>query len=313
MSIPKISVVSPVYQAEDCIEMLVAKIRGALEPLGLSFEIILVDDGSHDLSWSKITKLCQSDESIRAFALSRNFGQHHAITAGLDQARGEWVIVMDCDLQDRPEEIPQLYKKAVSENFDMVLALRSNRRDSFVKKLWSKSFYFVLSYLSGQKLNSEIANFGIYHRKVVDAVNSMRESIRYFPVLAQWVGFKKAYLEVNHAARTSGASNYNFKRSLNLALNVILASSDKPLRILIKLGSFIAVVAIASGLFIFFKALFSELPYPGWASLIVSIWFFGGVIMATLGMVGLYVGRSFEEGKARPIYLIRDRVESAHV
>ncbi len=306
----KLSIVSPVYQAEECIEELVKKIIANVSPLGVSFEIVLVDDGSRDQSWNKIKKLCKETSQIRGFALSRNFGQHHAITAGIDEALGEWIIVMDCDLQDRPEEIPRLYEKAISENLDLVLACRSNRQDSFLKKIWSRIFYRVLSYLGGQELNAEIANFGIYNRKVIDAVKSMRESIRYFPVLVQWVGFKKGYLNVTHAARESGSSNYDFKKSLDLALKVILACSDKPLRILIKIGIIISLMSIVAGAYTVVRALSGSIPYPGWSSLIVSIWFFGGVIIATLGMVGLYVGRSFEEGKERPIYLIREQVTS---
>ncbi|MBC8464171.1 MAG: glycosyltransferase family 2 protein, partial [Bacteroidetes bacterium] len=177
-----ISVVSPVYNAEAILPDLVDQINRAIKPLNENFEIVLVEDGSPDSTWDEIEKLCLQFPEIKGILLSRNFGQHHAISAGLTLAKGEWVVVMDCDLQDRPGERPKLLKKA-REGYDVVLARRVLRQDGFFKKLSSSIFYHVLSWLTGVKHDPTIANFGIYSRKVIDAVNSMPESIRYFPTM----------------------------------------------------------------------------------------------------------------------------------
>ncbi len=305
-STPFFSIVSPVYRCEKILPALVQRLQATLAPLGKSYEIILVDDASPDGSWSVLCQLHSLHPHLRILQLSRNFGQHHAITAGLERALGEWVVVMDCDLQDQPEEIPRLWAEAQRQSCDLVLAHRDNRQDSAVKRLSSFLFYRLLSYLCEEKINSAVANFGIYKKSVIEAVLKMRESSRYFPVFIQWVGFKKCTLKVTHAARPEGESAYNFRRSLNLALNIILASSDKPLRLMIKAGLGISFFSVLYALHILYRALNHQVSAPGWASLIISIWFWGGLLMSTLGVVGLYVGRSFEEAKARPLYLVRE-------
>ena len=165
----KIAVVVPVYSAEKILDELCSRLTFNLSQITDSFEIILVDDSSSDGSWNKIKENTLKDDRIKGFLLSRNFGQHHAITAGIDKADAEWVVVMDCDLQDRPEEIVQLYNKAM-QGFDIVLALRKNRKDHLLKKISSKLFYLILSFFSGMKFNGEVGNFGIYNKKVVDNI-----------------------------------------------------------------------------------------------------------------------------------------------
>jgi polyisoprenyl-phosphate glycosyltransferase len=204
---PKISVVSPVYRAEPIVDKLVSRVIAEVSKITNDFEIILVEDHGPDNSWEKIRENCQRDTRVRGIRMSRNFGQHYAITAGIDHANGEWVVVMDCDLQDRPEEIPGLYKKA-QEGFDIVLARREVRKDGFFKKLFSRTFYSCLSYLTGTKQDPTVANFGIYHFKVIEAIRSMRESIRYFPTMVRWVGFRSASINVEHAERDSGETSY---------------------------------------------------------------------------------------------------------
>src|SRR5690554_2802938 len=193
-----ISIVSPVYQGENFLKELVERIEKAMEVLPGSFEIILVDDGSRDGSWSYIEALVQNKSYLHGIKLSRNFGQHYAITAGLDAARGEWVVVMDGDLQDRPEEIPSLWNTA-QLGYDVVLARRVNRNDGVWKKLSSKLFYRTLAYMTGSQQDETIANFGIYHQKVILEIGKMRESIRYFPTMVKWVGFKQISIPVEHA------------------------------------------------------------------------------------------------------------------
>ncbi|TAG07171.1 MAG: glycosyltransferase [Cytophagia bacterium] len=299
----KISIVSPVYRAEKIVDKLVEKIIENVTKITENFEIILVEDGSPDNSWQKIEQNCQKNKKVKGIQLSRNFGQHYAITTGLDHAKGEWIVVMDCDLQDRPEEIPHLYQKA-QEGFDVVLAQRKNRQDNFFKKIFSFLFYKILSYLTGTKQDPSVANFGIYHQKVIEAVCQMRESIRIFPVMVQWVGFRQTKLEVKHAAREEGKSSYNFKKLLNLALDIILAYSDKPLRIIVKLGLMISFLSFIFAFVFIIQYFLSMITVAGYTSLMISIWFFSGLIMMTLGIVGLYVGKIFQGVKNRPIYLI---------
>jgi polyisoprenyl-phosphate glycosyltransferase len=208
---PHLSIVSPVYRAEKILPVLVQRITDAVKLITNDFEIILVDDFSPDNSWAVIEELAKENTTIKAIKLSRNFGQHYAITAGLDHAKGEWIVVMDCDLQDRPEEIPLLYKKA-QEGFDIVLARRSVRKDKLIKRLFSKYFYKALSYLTGSEQDESVANFGIYHQKVIDAIRQMRESIRYFPTMVQWVGFRAMKIEVQHDERYEGETSYNFRK-----------------------------------------------------------------------------------------------------
>jgi dolichol-phosphate mannosyltransferase len=166
---PHISIVSPVYRGENLVAELVRRIHQSVSTITLDYEIILVEDCGPDHSWEKIVALAKTDFKVKGFQLSRNFGQHYAITCGLDQSKGEWVVVMDCDLQDRPEEIVVLYQKAM-EGYDVVLAKRNQRKDAFLKKFLSKVFYRTLGYLTGSAMDEQVANFGIYHRKVIHAV-----------------------------------------------------------------------------------------------------------------------------------------------
>ncbi len=299
---PLISIVSPVYRAEKIVDKLVQRISEEVSKITENFEIVLVEDGSPDNSWEAIERNCQKDERVKGIKLSRNFGQHYAITAGLDNAKGEWIVVMDCDLQDRPEEITTLYTKAL-EGYDVVLASRHERQDTFFKKLFSKLFYGILSYLTGIQQDATIANFGIYNQKVIGAISKMRESIRYFPTMVRWVGFKKTKINVEHASREEGNTSYNFSRLFNLALDIILAYSDRPIRLTIKTGFFISCISFCFAIITIVQYFLGNISVSGYASLIISIWFFSGLIMTTLGVVGLYVGKTFEGVKDRPIYI----------
>jgi len=240
MNMPHISIVSPVYRAEKMIPILVERIEKSIKKITNDYEIILVEDCGPDQSWDVIEQVAAVNQKVIGIKLSKNFGQHYAITAGLDQAKGDWVVVMDCDLQDQPEEIEKLYKKAL-EGFDIVLARRYERKDNLFKYFFSMSFYRVLGYLTGTNHDESVANFGVYSRNVVEAVTSMRESIRYFPTMVKWVGFKSTKVNVEHDERLDGESSYNFKRLLNLALDIILAYSDKPIRLVIKSGLLISL------------------------------------------------------------------------
>lgn len=305
----KLSIVSPVYRAENILEELVERIKKSIPSDFDSFEIILVDDFSPDNSWKAIETLAVKHKEIIGIKLSRNFGQHYAITAGLDNASGDFTVVMDCDLQDQPEEIEKLYQKA-KEGYDVVLARRYDRKDSFFKKLVSKCFYKTLGYLTGSAQDETVANFGIYSRKVINEICGLRESIRYFPTMVKWVGFPTAYVNVDHAHRMEGESNYNLKRLLNLALDIILAFSNKPLRLIVKFGVTISMLSFVMAIYVVVRKIHGDVEVSGYASLMTSIWFLSGCILSTLGVVGLYVGKIFEGVKQRPLYIIEKKINA---
>jgi glycosyltransferase involved in cell wall biosynthesis len=305
MNKPFISIVSPVYKAENMLVDLVRRIESAVSQLTSNFEIILVEDCGPDKSWEMIEKIAESNNRVKGFKLSRNFGQHYAITCGLDQAQGDWVVVMDCDLQDQPEEIIKLFNKA-QEGYDIVFGKRSDRKDSFIKRFISRMFYRTLGYLTGSKLDEQVANFGIYNEKVVGNICKFRESIRFFPTMVKWVGFKATSISVDHSARFEGQSSYNFKKLLNLGLDIILAYSDKPIILTIKLGFLVSFLTLLFGLYNFYLYLTNQIIVPGYTSLILSIWFLSGLIISILGIVGLYIGKIFEGVKSRPIYIISE-------
>jgi dolichol-phosphate mannosyltransferase len=300
-----ISVVSPVYMGENLVEELVSQLIMTLDTIGEDYEIILVDDSSPDMSWEKIESLCKIDHRIKGIKFSRNFGQHYAITAGLKISQGDWIVVMDCDLQDRPDQIPLLYEKAI-EGYDLVLAQRKQRQDSLLKRTTSKLFYKILAYLTNTEQDPTIANFGVYHRKVVDAILEMKDHIRFLPTMSQWVGFKKTKLEVLHSKRFEGTSSYSYKKLLDLAVNNIIAFSDKPLRLTIKLGFFISIVSFVFALFYLLLYLTNNIKVPGFTSLMLSIWFLSGIIIIILGVLGLYVGKIFDKVKNRPVYIVEE-------
>lgn len=299
----KLSIVSPVYRAELVLDELVERIAKSVPSAFNSYEIILVDDFSPDKSWQKIVEISSKNSNVRGFKLSRNFGQHYAITAGLNQVFGDYVVVLDCDLQDQPEEIEKLFN-ASQKGFDIVLARRYERKDSLYKKTVSKLFYKTLSYLTGTKQDATVANFGIYSKQVIDEVVKLEEKIKYFPTMVKWVGFSTSYVNVEHASRSEGKSNYNLKKLLNLALDIILAYSDKPLRLIIKFGLSIAMVSFLMVIYVLFEKITGKVSVSGYASLIISIWFLSGCLLTTLGVVGLYIGKIFEGVKNRPSYII---------
>lgn len=294
---------SPVYRAENIVDKLVEEIIRFITPITRDFEIILVEDGSPDNSWQKIEENCKKNTRVKGVKFSRNFGQHYAITAGLTRAEGEWVIVMDCDLQDRPDQFAKLYEKA-QEGYDIVFARRILRTDGFLKKLSSKLFYRVFSFLTDTKQDSSIANFGIYHRKIIVAILSMKDHIRYFPTMLQWVGFKKAYVDVEHGEREEGKSSYSWKKLFQLAWNNIIAFSDKPLRLTIQFGLLISILSGLVGFFYVLRYVFGKITVSGFASIIISIWFLSGIVIFILGMLGVYLSKVFEKVKDRPNFII---------
>jgi glycosyltransferase involved in cell wall biosynthesis len=311
-SMPVISIVVPVYKAENCLDELYRRLVAALETITTHFEIVLVEDCGGDNSWQIIERLSKADPRVRGLQFSRNFGQHYGITAGMDHCQGDWVVVMDCDLQDRPEEIPRLYAKA-QEGYDIVLAQRGARQDPFFKRITSKLFYKVFSYLADIEYDGASGNFRIMSRKVVDNFRRMGEQLRFFGGLVQWLGFPTASIEVEHAERFEGNSTYTFSKLWKLATETIIAYSDKPLRIGVRFGFGMAGLAFCYGMYILLHALLYGSPIPGWNSLIVSLYFIGGIIIAMLGIIGIYLGKTFDESKKRPLYIVRRTTFEEHI
>ena len=300
---PHISIVSPVYRAELFVEKLVSEIEKAVQSLNVTYEIVLVDDRSPDNSWGKMKQISAQNPNVKSIRLSRNFGQHPAIMAGLSHARGEWIVVMDCDLQDQPKEIIKLYEKT-KEGFDVVLARRENRRDGFFKKLFSKIYTQLFNYLSDANFNNEIANFGIYNKKAIKSVLHIGDYIKAFPLFVYFVGFNTCAISVEHAERDSGTSSYTFAKSISLAFNAIISYSNKPLKIFVKFGMTLSFFAFMFGIYTIYEYLNSKITVSGYSSLIVSIWFLSGIIITVVGVVGIYVGKVFEQTKNRPAFLV---------
>jgi len=296
------SIVSPVYGCCHMLSELCHRISSSVETLG-SYEIILVDDCSSDDSWKVMQELTSENQNIKCLRLSKNFGQHYAITAGLEQAVGEWIVVIDCDLQDQPEEIPRLYARAL-EGYDSVCAQRTERQDNMLKRFSSYAFYKVLGYLTDTEQDASIANFGIYHRKVIDAVLSMGDHIRYFPAMVQWVGFERVGLPVGHGEREHGKTSYSLRKLFLLAFDNIIAFSDKPLWLTVKLGAAMALLSMVVAIFFFIRYLQGMIDEPGFTSLIISIWFIGSILVFIMGIVGIYIGYVFDRVKGRPVYIV---------
>lgn len=306
---PHLSVVVPVYKAEKSLKLLYDRLVKSISCISTDFEIILVEDCGGDGSWTIIQSLAKKDPRVIGLQFTRNFGQHFGITAGLDVARGDWVVVMDCDLQDRPEEIPNLYNKA-QEGFEIVLALRGQRKDPVQKRIFSWLFYKVFSYLSDMDYNGRSGNFRIMSYKAVQHFCMMRERLRFFGGLVQWMGFPTAEIEVEHAERFEGHSTYTYSKLFALAADTLVAYSDKPLRLVVRLGFFMATFGFAYGAYAFISALFYGSMVPGWNSLIVSLFFIGGILIFILGIIGIYIGKTFDEIKHRPLYIINHTTAS---
>ena len=300
------SVVIPVYGEKLNLILLHKRLISVLDSLENDYEIIMVDDNSPDNSWEVISSLSKNDAKIKGIKLSKNFGQHRAIAAGLHYVEGKWCIIMDCDLQDRPEEIINLYSEAI-KGYDIVMARRKRRKDKFLKRLTSKLFYFVFNFLTDQKLDSRFTSFGIFSNKVIKTINRYKEKDRSTGLLLNLVGFKKSHIDVKHDARSIGESSYSFQSRYKMAMDHILSHSTKPLTLSLKLGFFVTFFSSLYAIYIFIRFFLNSTSVPGWHSLIVSIFFFSGIIIMLLGITGLYVGKIYDEVKDRPLFIIDEK------
>lgn len=307
---PYLSFVVPVYGSPESLEPLSQRVKNVCAGMGVSYELILVDDRCPKNSWLSIKRLAENDPAIVGVRLSRNFGQHAAIQAGLSRTRGEWIVVMDCDLQDRPEEVPRLYAKAL-EGFDIVRAKRANRADPWYRRFLSKVFYAFLSYLTDTHQSPQFSNFGIYNRRVIDVITQWQEESKYFPAIVSWIGFSQSVLTVEQDARFEGHSSYTFAKLIGLGMNVIVGFSDKPLKLVMVTGFVIALLSFGMTFLVLILHFLGTLTVQGWASIALSLWFAAGCLLFAVGLTGLYVGRILVEVKGRPSFIIDSVMASA--
>lgn len=298
-----LSIVSPVYQASETVGELVSQISDAAGKVTEDFEIVLVDDRSGDDSWIRIVEQAKKNPRVRGARLSRNFGQHAAITAALTLARGDRVVVMDCDLQHDPKEIPRLCSKA-DEGYDIVLACHDTRKHAPHRNIGAKAFRAVTTLVSGRNQpECSVGTYSLLSRKVVVAFLGFQERHRHYQHILQSVGFSISKVEVEHRARERGRSSYSLASLVRHAVHGMIGQSDRLLSFVLFLGAFCCVGALVGICYVVFRWAFWGL-LEGWASLVVLILSATGIILFTLGVLGLYIGGIFEQVRARPIFLI---------
>ena len=300
-----LSVVSPVYRGEKMLSELVERIHKAISPLTDNYEIVLVNDCSPDNSWERISEICKVDKKVKGINLSRNFGQPYAITAGLTYAKGNYIAVIDCDLQNKPEDLPAMYQKAL-EGYDVVSARRVVREDTFMKRMSSAIFHRVYDFLSGFDTDKAVAEFGIYSRKIVDVYCSIPEYSRSFVELIHTLGFKKTTVDVLHDHRLEGKSSYNLYRLLKLSYDSIISNSNRPLHLAVALGLIMSILSFLMAIYNIFAKFWGLNEVAGYTSTIFSIWFVGGLLLLMMGVLGLYIGKIFDQVKGRPVFIVSD-------
>lgn len=305
--VPFFSIILPVFNEEGVIDELYRRLTLALEAIGRPYEVLFVDDGSRDASFPKLRTLSEQDGRVRVLRFSRNFGHHMAITAGMDESRGECVVLMDSDLQDQPEEIHKLLAK-FDEGFDVVYGIRQDKQHGLFKRISSALFVRTMNLLvrEGGSINTHI--FRLVRRNVVDVVASCREHARFIVGLVSWAGFEQVGVEVVHGARYAGETKYSLWKMVRLALHSMTSFSSLPLQ----LASYVGFgAALAGGFFaawLVWRKMFHDMGVEGWTSTMVVILFLGGVQLLCLGILGEYIGRLFTGVQNRPLYVVAKRV-----
>ena len=301
-----ISVVIPVYGCRDSLYELYTRLSNTLKKITEDYEIILVNDACPLGSWEVIEDICANDPKVKGIDFSRNFGQHRAILAGLDSCVGEAVVVMDCDLQDRPEHIIQMYEK-LQEGYDVVWARRINRKDTGAVRFFSKLFYRLCNLFTDRDIDANLSNYSIARKKVIKEQCRMRERCRDFSVFQQWLGFNTTILDLESDERGSGKSSYRFTKKLRLALEIVTSQSNRPLYISIAFGFAFVILSVVIIIYYLINYFVFGDVIEGWTSLLISLYMIGGIVMMFLGVIGLYIGRIFDETKNRPLYVVRTR------
>jgi polyisoprenyl-phosphate glycosyltransferase len=302
-----LSIVIPVFNESSLIAELVTRVRDNIKLITEDFEIIIVDDGSQDNTWNLVEIESKSESRIKGIKFSRNFGHHYAITAGLHSANGEWVVVMDGDLQDRPEVIPELYDKAMT-GYDVVFVSRQNRQEKLYYRIAQKFFYWILRTFSGVDFDSRQANFSIINKKVVDAFKQFPENARFYGSVIKWLGFNSTFILANHGIRFSGNPSYTLKRRVQLASDIILSSSDRPLKLSIISGLLLSILSLIFMTVLIFHSVYYNLELDGWTSVILALLFSTGTILTVTGVSAIYIGEIFKQVKGRPLYIVEKRI-----
>jgi len=301
------SVVIPVFNEEENLELLHRRLSKVLENLCQDYEIIFVDDGSADKSLEIIKKLRKINERVKIISFSRNFGHQIAITAGIDYASGSAVIVMDADLQDPPEVIPKLVEKW-RQGFDTVYAIRESRKDPILKRAIAFVFYRLFQRMSDVDVPVDTGDFRLMSRRVVNVLKSMPERNRYLRGLASWVGFSRARIRYARNERYAGKRKYTLWQSARLAFDGITSFSHFPLRLVIHVGLVVSLVGFLYTTKIIIDTLLFGRTVPGWTTLMAAVLFLGGVQLIVVGVIGAYIGRIYVEVQQRPLYLIKQKI-----
>ena len=302
----ELSIVIPVYDAEACLFALHGRLTRTLAGLATAYEIVLVDDASHDASWKILVQLATRDPCVKAFRFSRNFGQHAAITAGLTQCTGRWAILMDCDLQDPPEDVPRLYAKA-REGYDIVLARRLERQHSLLRQMAARLYFGFLGFFHGTKFDPTLGSFSIISRQVVEAFLSVHDRARQYLLILYWLGFRVGTIDYSHGSRLAGKSTYSISALLRHAMDGMVFQTTVLLRWIVYLGFVLALGGFFLAALLVYSW-FARSAFPGWTSLAVLTLLIGGFVTISIGVVGLYVGRIFDEVRERPLYVISRRI-----
>ena len=309
MSGPVISVVVPVYGCRTCLEHLYERLIMTLRELVPNYEIILVDDRAEDGSWTVIERLVERDPAVRGIRLSRNFGQHAAITAGLSRARGQWIVVMDCDLQDPPEDIRRLFAKAL-EGHDIVFGRRTHKPTGPVRRLLARLYFRGLRVFTGARIDGQYGTFSIISRDVAKAFLDLHDHDRHYLMILTWLGFDTATVDYEPALRYSGRSSYSLPRLIEHALDGIFFQTTVLLRWIVYLGFFLASLGGVLAAYLVVARVAGQ-AYPGWTSIVVLMLALCGFIILSTGITGLYIGKVFEQSRGRPIFVIDRIAESA--
>jgi dolichol-phosphate mannosyltransferase len=304
-SCPDVSVVIPVYNEAENLPVLYARLAAVLEQSAPDYEIVFVDDGSRDASLEQLHAFVAQNQRVTVVELARNFGHQVAISAGLDQSRGSAVIVMDADLQDPPEVLPQFIAKW-REGHDVVYAVRERRKESWIMRASYTAFYRLLQRVANIEIPLDAGDFCIMDRRVVDLLSGMPERNRFLRGIRSWVGLNQVGLAYERQVRHAGKPKYTFSRLIYLALDGLISFSYIPLRVITLIGFGVSLLSIVLAILYTIQKLFYGLTPPGFATLVVAIFFLAGVQLITIGVIGEYVGRIFEEVKQRPLYVLRN-------
>jgi len=300
------SIVAPIYNEMDNLPELYRRVKEVMDSTNETWELILVDDGSTDGSTTALREMAKKDQCVRSVIFARNFGHQVAVTAGLDYSRGDAVVIIDADLQDPPELILEMIKKW-KEGYEVVYAVRSEREGESWFKLWTASLFYRLIYrITDVKIPLDTGDFRLMDRSVVEVMNSMRERHRFLRGMSAWVGFKQIGVEYKRAARKAGETKYPFRKMLRLALNAITSFSYLPLQVATFFGFASAGIAIIAIPFVVYMRMTGSQAFFGQATTLIAVLFLGGVQLISLGILGEYIGRLYDEAKGRPLYIVRD-------